>query len=333
MIGPVPSWGAHLLRKHLVADLSFRLVSGIQEDPKFLQDLEDSDVVVAQYFTERMANATKSLKLLHSVGAGVDDFCLPALSPDTTVANVYFHGPAIGEFVMMMVLALSRQLIEVDSQFRRGVWHGSWMGGSVPVEEIQGKVLGVIGFGHIGREVAARARAFDMKVCVLSAHPPLHRPKSIDYLGGPGKLRKLLHDSDYVVVACPLNEMTRGLIGDREFGWMKPSASLINVARAPIIKESALYRALSNHRIRGAAVDVWYHYPSRNKICRPSKFPFHKLSNLIMTPHIAGWTTGTFDRRFRAIARNIERLAAGRPILNVVQGPDRHPAVRSRGNL
>src|SRR6202042_1265086 len=114
-------------------------------------------------------------------------------------------------------------------------------------------------------------------VWALSAHPPRRKPKSVDFWGGPGKLRELLRESDYVVIACPLNQTTRGLIGDREFGWMKPTASLINIAGAPIVKESALYQALRRGRIRGAAVDVWYRYSVGNRRCRPSKFPFHKL--------------------------------------------------------
>jgi len=328
LVGPVPSGGLKLIQKNLVTNCSLFPFAKTQADESLLQKLKKADVVVGQYFTKPMANTAGHLKLLHAMGAGVDDFDLPALSPQTTVSNIYFHGPAIGEFVMMMVLALSRDLIETDSQLRKGVWHGSWTSGSRPADEIQGKTLGIIGFGHIGHELALRARAFGMKVLALSAHPQTRVPRSVDRWSGPGQLRPLLHESDFVVLACPLNDSTRGLIGAREFGWMKSSASLINIARAPIVGESALYEALSKRRIRSAAVDVWYRYPAGGKRRTPSQFPFHKLTNLILTPHIAGWTTGTFERRFRAIADNIDRLASGRPLLNVVQGPARHRALR-----
>jgi len=328
LVGPVPSGGLKLIQKNLVTNCSLFPFAKTREDESLLQKLKGADVVVGQYFTARMAKAAVHLKLLHAMGAGVDDFDLPALSPQTTVSNVYYHGPAIGEFVMMMVLALSRNLFETDSQLRKGVWHGSWIWGAPPADEVQGKTLGIVGFGHIGREVAVRARAFGMKVLALSAHPPARIPRSIDRWSGPGQLRDLLYESDFVVLACPLNDATRGLIGTREFGWMKSSASLINIARAPIVEESALYQALSKRRIRNAAIDVWYRYPLGGKRRTPSRLPFHKLTNLIMTPHIAGWTTGTFERRFRAIAGNIDRLASGRPLLNVVQGPSRHKALR-----
>jgi len=328
LVGPVPSSGLKLIQKNLVTNCSLLPFAKTREDESLFQKLEKADIVVGQYFTGRMANAAVHLKLLHAMGAGVDEFDLPALSPRTSVSNVYFHGPAVGEFVMMTVLALSRDLIKTDSQLRKGVWHGSWTSGDPPADEIQGKTLGIIGFGHIGHEVAVRARAFGLKVLALSAHPPVRRPASVDRWSGPGQLRPLLRESDFVVLACPLNDGTRGLIGAREFGWMKSSASLINIARAPIVEESALYDALSKRRIRSAAVDVWYCYPVGGKRRTPSLFPFHKLHNLIMTPHIAGWTTGTLERRFRAIADNIDRLASGRPLLNVVQGPARYKALR-----
>jgi len=324
LVGPVPTGGVKSIQKNLLSDCSFRLFSKTQEDDSLLRQLEAADVVVGQYFTERMAKAATRLRLLHAMGAGVDDFYLPALSPQTTVANVYFHGPGIGEFVIMMVLSLSRGLTEIDSRFRKGEWHGSWIWGAPPADEIQGKVLGIVGFGHIGHEVAVRARALGMRVRALSAHPPARKPKTVDFWGDPNKLRDLLTTSDYVLLACPLNDSTRGMIGTKELTWMKTTASLINVARAGLVDEAALYDALSKRRIRSASVDVWYRYPLAGQQRTPSRFPFHKLTNLIMTPHIAGWTTGTFERRFRAIADNIDRLASGRPLLRVVQGPKQH---------
>jgi phosphoglycerate dehydrogenase-like enzyme len=330
LVGPVPCGGLQQIQEALTTPCSFRLFKEFREDESLLKKLAGADVVVTQYFTERMAKAAKTLKLLHAVGAGVDDFCLPMLSPKTTVANVYFHGPAIGEFVMMMVLALSRDLIEVDRQFRKGAWHTSWIWGEAPADEIQGKTLGLIGFGHIGREVASRAHAFELKVQVVSAHPPARKPKTLGFWGGPADLRKVLQTSDYIVLACPLNEVTRGLLGTREFGWMKRSASLINIARAQVVEESALYEALKSRRIRNAAMDVWYRYPAGREICFPSQYPFHKLRNLILTPHVAGWTSATFRQRFRTIAGNIDRMASGREILNVVRGPKKHKTEKAR---
>ncbi len=320
--------GRTLLRAHLKTPC--RLIS--VPDPSRLQtpprDLAHADVLVASSLSESMAHAAQGLQLLHVTGAGVDSICLSGLSPRTTVANAYFHGPAISEYAMMMVLTLSRDLLNMDAHFRRGSWVGSWIWGAPPVPEIQGKTLGLIGYGHIGRELAARARAFGMKLWVISAHPPAHKPRHIDFYKGPSALRELLMAADYVVLACPLTEATRDLIGRREFSWMKRTAFLINVARGGVVQEEALYHALKTCRIQGAALDVWYRYPKEKRAFAPSHFPFHKLENVVMTPHVSGWMKGTRDNRFRFIAANIDRLAAGHQIHNVVQGPKRHRLAR-----
>ncbi len=316
--------GRSLLRSHLKTPC--RLIS--VPDPSRLQtpprELERADVLVASSLSESMAHAAQGLKLLHVTGAGVDAICLSALSPQTTVANAYFHGPAISEYVMMMILALSRDLLNMDTQFRRGSWVGSWIWGAPPVPEIMSKTLGLIGYGHIGKEISVRARAFGMKLWVISAHPPAHKPRHVDYYKGPSALRELLTAADYVVLACPLTEATRGLIGRREFSWMKRTAFLINVARGGVVQEEALFHALKSRRIQGAAIDVWYQYPKEKRAFLPSHLPFQKLDNVIMTPHVSGWMKGTRDNRFQFIAANIDGLAAGQRIQNVVQGPRRH---------
>ena len=316
--------GQGLLREHLRTPCRFFSFPDPAHQRTLPRELARADVVVGSAFSKSMALATPRLKLLHATGAGVDSFCLTALGPQTTVANAYFHGPAIGEYVMMMILALSRGLVRMDALFRRGSWYGSWIWGIAPPPEIQGKILALIGYGHIGKEVAARARAFGMKLWVMSAHPPARKPGHIDSYVGPRGLRELVKAADYLVLTCPLNEHTRGLIGPREFSWMKRTACLINVARGPIVQEDALYRALRTRRIRGAAIDVWYRYPTEDHPFAPSRFPFHKLDNIIMTPHVSGWMRGTQENRFQFVAANIDRLVAGRPLQNVIQGPRRH---------
>ncbi len=321
--GRVAANGIPHLKKHLRTRCRFIPITEPPKEGAPPKTLASADVVIASSFTEPMAHAATRLKLLHVPGAGVDGLCLRALSPRITVANAYFHGPAISEYVMMMVLALSRDLLKMDTRLRRGLWDASWVWGNPPAAEIQGKVLGLIGYGHIGKEVAIRARAFGMKLWVISAHPPQRKPKHVEFWETPDKLSTLLKGSDYVVLACPLNEQTRGLIGNREFAMMKRTACLVNVARGHVVDEEALYRALRARRIQGAAVDVWYQYPKNERPCAPSRFPFHKLDNIIITPHMSGWMKGTRENRFKFIAENIDRLAAGLPLRNVVQGPKR----------
>jgi len=295
-----------------------------REDPRLLKALPAADVVVGHFFTEGMARAARNLKLLQAPNAGIDSFRTDLLSPRTTVANAYFHGPAIAEYVVMMALALSRNLLNLDAWFRKGSWDGSWTTGEVPAAEVLGKSLGLVGYGTIGREVATRARALGMSIKVISAHPPKRKPRDVEFWKSPAALPQLIRESDFVVLACPLNKGTRGLMGPREFKQMKRSAFLINVARGAVVEEEALYRALKDGQIAGAAIDVWYRYPKNDERCRPSRFPFHELPNLIMTPHVSGWMAGTRRKRLQLVAENIDRLAAGKPLLNVVQGPRKH---------
>lgn len=297
------------------------------DDPQMLKELSAADVAVGHFFTEKMARAARKLKLLQAPNAGVDAFRIDLLDSKTTVANAYFHGPGIAEFVVMMILVLRRDLLNLDARFRKGIWDGSWIEGELPPEEVLGSSLGLVGYGTIGREVAVRARALGMSIKVVSAHPPKRKPRDVDFWKGPVALPQLLKESDYVVLACPLNNETRGLIGAREFGQMKRSAFIINVARGAVVEEEALFRALKERRIAGAAIDVWYRYPKTDGTFRPSSFPFHKLPNVVMTPHVSGWMQGTRQKRLELVAENIGRLVAGKPLLNVVQGPRKHSRV------
>ncbi len=124
--------------------------------------------------------------------------------------------------------------------------------------------------------------------------------------------------ADFFVVSVPSNAETAGIVNAGSFASMRPSAVLLNVGRGPTIDEQALYEALKSHRIAGAIIDTWYRYPSPSQpSVLPSNFPFHELKNVVMTPHMSGWTSGTINRRRQTIADNIGRRAAGRPCINV----------------
>jgi phosphoglycerate dehydrogenase-like enzyme len=135
------------------------------------------------------------------------------------------------------------------------------------------------------------------------------------------ELRAVLAEADFVVLAVPLTPETTGLIGERELHTMRSSAYLINVGRGGLIDEHALYRALHERWIAGAAIDVWYQYSVPGQQRAPATEAFYKLDNIIMTPHVAGWTDGTVRFRWAAIADNLRRLQSGEPLLNVVRQP------------
>ncbi len=277
--------------------------------------LGDADVLISPRFTPEMAGAAKNLRLIQTIGAGTDEIDFQTVPAGATVCNVYGHETAIAEYVLMTMLALDRDLLGLDRRLRRGDW-----GDRSPQRELRRRTLGLVGLGAIGTEVARYAARLGMRAIAVTRSPDPDRAERLGlaFLGGLADLRRVLSDADFVVVAVPLNAATLGMIGERELGAMKPTAYLINVARGRIVDEGALYQALRGRRIAGAAIDVWYRYPARNECRSPSDQPFHELENVIMTPHIAGWTEGTVRHRWNAIGENLRRLACGEPLLNVV---------------
>src|SRR5204863_9655937 len=133
------------------------------------------------------------------------------------------------------------------------------------------------------------------------------------------ELDRMLPQCDVVLIAAGLGPETKGLIDTRRLALMKPTALLINIGRAAIVDEEALYRALSGNQLGGAALDVWWqHWSPEHPDRRPSRFPFHELSSVLMTPHCSGFTEGTADRRWGDLAANLDRFVRGEDLNNVV---------------
>ena len=284
--------------------------------------LGDVDVLVTLAFTREMAAAAGRLKLVQVPGAGLDRIDRAALGSSTALANVYGHEVGIAEYALGAMLALTREFGRLGAALRRGIWESQWAVGVAappPWPELAGKTLGILGYGHIGQALARRAAAFDMTVLAIRRSPT---PDAYAVVRGPEALDDVLTRADYVVVTLPLTVETRGLLGARELARMKRSAILVNVARAEIVGEDALYRALAEGRLAGAALDVWYRYPRTAEPTPPSRQPFHELSNVLMTPHVSGWTAGMLEARATLIAGNIERIARGERPQNLIARPD-----------
>jgi phosphoglycerate dehydrogenase-like enzyme len=281
--------------------------------------LADADVLISRRFTAAMAANAPKLRLIHTPGAGTNEIDFGAVPPRAVVCNVYGHETSIAEYVFMMMLALNRDLLNMDRRFRQFDWSDRAKG---PQYDIHGRTLGIVGLGRIGSEIARRATVFGMRVVAATRTPDRARQRElgIEVLSGMSDLHWVLSESDFVVVAVPLQQSTFGLLGQAELGAMRPSAFLVNVARGPVIDEDALFEALLARSIAGAALDVWYRYPEDKMSGQPATHPFHELDNVIMTPHIAGWTFGTFHHRWEVINDNLRRLVSGEPLVNVVSG-------------
>ena len=199
------------------------------------------------------------------LGAGYDGIDPAAVPPGCRVCNVHEHETAIGEWTLMAMLALSRRLLSYDRELRRGAWGTAVFFDGEPELDVAGRRLGLVGFGHIGRHVARLARAIGMTVAAVTRSPAAHAPAAdelgLEWLGGLNDLGRLLDGSDFVVICVPHTPDTVGLIGRAELDAIGPHGYLLNVGRGPVVQEDALFDALTERRIAGAALDVWYPVP------------------------------------------------------------------------
>ena len=311
----VAATGEPFLREHF-GDAAEVVLTGPDDEAASRQaKLERAEIFVTTVF-ESAFLPMPALRLVHIPASGFDGIDFEAVPAKIPVCNAFEHDIGIADHVMAAVLQFAIDLPGRDQRFRSGDWTGSANKGGPGRPELGDQTLVTIGYGSIGRAVAKRAQAFGIKVVAVTRTPRALDPAPAAIVGFD-RLHEALGRADYVLVACPLSEQTRGLIDSHAFAAMKPDAVLINVARGPIVDEQALFEALQARRIKGAAIDVWYRYPSPDEPHpRPSSFPFHELDNVIMTPHSSGWTADLMRRRFAVIIENIERQRAGRPLRN-----------------
>src|SRR5258707_292236 len=242
------------------------------DEASIVPSLSDIDVLVSMGFTAHMAEHAPRLRLVQVPGAGLDRIDLGAFRPGIHLANAYGHEAGIAEYIIGAMISLTRSFWRLDAELRQGRWESQWpVGVAAPPlwPELAGKTLGILGFGHIGQAVARRALAFDMRVCAVRREAQTDIPSGVSFVGGPERLDEVLRLSDYLAVTLSLSSATRNLIGEQRLRLMKPAAFLINVARAEIFDETALYDALSSGRIAGAALDVWYRYPTSSEPTPP----------------------------------------------------------------
>ncbi|WP_229821282.1 MULTISPECIES: 2-hydroxyacid dehydrogenase [Streptomyces] len=280
--------------------------------------LSDVEVHVGTKLGAGDARRAARLRLVHVAGAGHDGNALDALHPGVTVSTTHRHGRSIAEHVLMSVMMLSRDVLGAGRALRAGRWRNVAVDRGLPFgRTLQGRRVGVIGFGETGTEVARLCQAVGLRVRAVRRDPSAPVPADLrpDWIGGNDRLHDLLADSDVVVVTVPLGPATRGLIGPAELAAMGPESLLVDVARGPVVQEEALYEALRARTIGGAALDVWWSAPPG----APSRLPFHELPDVVRTPHHSGHTAGTFAARAEEIADNVNRLARGEPLTGTVR--------------
>ena len=258
------------------------------------------------------------LRLYHAPAAGTDAIDRSRLPAGSALCNCHGHEHAIAEYVMTALLLRHVPIPDADVKLRQGEW-AYWAGRPGALRtELGSQTIGLLGFGHIGKAIAARAKAFGMRVVVANRSAVPHS-NLVDASYGLDRLQSFMGSADAIVVSLPLSGQTEGIVGAPEIAAMRPDAVILNVGRGPVIDEQALFDALAERRIGGAVIDTWYNYPTPEQPrTQPGKLAFNELTNLVMTPHMSGWTTGTVLRRQQTIAENVRRLSGNEVLLNVV---------------
>ncbi|HEY7082784.1 MAG TPA: NAD(P)-dependent oxidoreductase [Nitrososphaeraceae archaeon] len=305
--------GFESLLSHKLATIGFRAETVNYEKPLPPQ-IEDADVLVngLGIIDEKMIECSSRLKLVHQMGIGIDNVDLAyCKSRGIYVANVpHSNHVSVAEHTIFLMIYLAKNIksAEIGIMRRRVV--------NVLGSELKGKTLTIIGLGATGIEVANRARCLGLKVLAITKHPKRKRELpnriQIDDVRGTNALQASISQSDFISIHTPLTDETKGMIGSREFNILKPTALLVNVARAAIVNREQLYAALSKGKIAGAGFDVFWEEPANpnDKLL--------KLDNFVLTPHIAGWTKEFAALSVNIITRNIAMISKGlRPLTAV----------------
>lgn len=316
--GRIAAAKVDLMRRFAQAGWEVTLWDPARHDPAdFPAMAGEADVIVGGAIPTDWP-AVPKLKLFQIPWTGFE-FTAPERVPaGVPVANTYEHETTIAEYALLGMLEWQIGLRAMDADFRTNGWASRMPGHAPAHRELRELTLGVVGYGHIGHETAVRARAFGMRCIGIrrSEHPC---PPELDWLGRPDRLDALMAESDFVLIACDMNDETRGMIDAGRLAAMKPTGVLINVARGRIVDEDALWDALSTGRIGGAILDVWYNYNQPGKAeVRPANHPFETLDNVLLSAHQSAVTEEMHARRWRFVAENCARIDCGEPPLNVV---------------
>jgi len=292
-----------------VDELRARVDAGVRVlDPDDPADPARDDVLVAGRPSQAELAARPRLRALVIPWTGLppETRALARARPGLAVYNLHHNAIPVSEMALALLLGASQRLVPMDRRLRAGDWRPRYAPN--PAILLHGRTALVLGYGAIGRRVARLCRALGMAVLATRRSQAEPEDDGVATIHPPSALPELLPRSHAVVVCLPLTDETRGLLGAEELGALPARAVLVNVGRGEVVEEGALYRALTEGPLGAAGLDVWYRYP-QDEAARagtyPSRFPFHELDHVVLSPHRAGGVHTPETERLR-----VEELAA-----------------------
>ena len=311
-------WESLDIEKETLAGLAELVALKAKTPDEFLPDASDCDALLNTYAgpitAEAMARMPKC-KIIARYGIGVDTIDLGAATEAGIIVtnNPTYCIDEVAEHAMALILALARKIVVYDRGVRAGAWD---IAPGKPIFRLSGSTLGLIGFGHIGRQVALRARAFGMRIFFFD--PAVGA--TVDGIDAKkADLSELLREADFISLHPPLVPATRRMINDDALRQMKPTAYLINCARGPIVDTDALARALDADRIAGCALDTVDPEPL------PDPHPLRGRENVIICPHVAWYSEQSLKALQAGAPAEVRRVLCGQWPVNVV-----NPAVKGK---
>ena len=291
---------------------SIRLTDGAEP-----AEPETIDVLISGFPTRQQIDGCPNVQALIVPFAGVpsETRSLLAEYPHISLHNLHYNVVPTAEMAVALLLAAAKVIVPLDRDLRHNNWQGRY--GVTSATVLDGKTALILGYGQIGRRIAPVCQALGMRVIGVRRNLPEDPFENGVGVHPIGDLCSLLPACDALIVVLPETPETVGLIGASELALLRAGAVVVNVGRGSTIDEEALYHALVNGVIRSAGIDVWYTYPPNTEArgnTAPSRFPFHELDNVVMSPHRAGWLSEAEHDRMTLLADLLNAAAEGKPI-------------------
>ena len=281
----------------------------------------NANVFLGPFISEHLLQSAPELQLIQVPWTGMDTFPFAAVQhSDVPICNTHSNADSVAELALALALDLTKKLSYHDRKMRQGNWNRDQKPLSLRSAMLKDSTICVLGLGNIGSRIATLFKAFGASVVGTSNR--CHADGNVDQVFPQSKLMEAAAHADLIVCALPLTTETRGLLNRHFFEVVRPGSMLVNVSRAAVIDEDALYDALISEKLAGFAADVWWCAPKRGESeSWPSeRHPFHKLEQVVMSPHRAGFVENSLPHLDGAV-ENISALILGKPLQNLV---DRH---------